>query len=245
MLPILYQSPDLVLYSYPLLMGLGWGVAYQVYFSLLDPASSKIKAQLLFWGIFLSAWIGAKILFYLTYPDDMGAGFLQQISFWTGGGFVFYGGFLGALLFLGMFKAFDNKLSIDSIWPMLPALAFGHGLGRIGCFLAGCCFGKPTEFFWGVFLHDHYRHPTQLIEACGLLFLGTYLYKSKQPRKILVADYLVVYGSLRLLVEALRGDIVRGTWGVLTPSQWISLALILCGFTMILFKKFKPLDVVK
>jgi hypothetical protein len=67
MLPILFQSPEFILYSYPLLMGIGWGVAYQIYFSF--PHSSTAKAQGLFWGVFLFAWVGAKILFLLTHPE--------------------------------------------------------------------------------------------------------------------------------------------------------------------------------
>jgi phosphatidylglycerol:prolipoprotein diacylglycerol transferase len=241
MLPILYQNHDLILYSYPLLMGLGWGVAYQVYFSLLDPGFSRVKAQFLFWGIFFSAWIGAKVFFFLTYPENVSSDFLKQISFWTGGGFVFYGGFIGATLFLGTTKLFDKRLSIDNLWAMLPAVAFGHAIGRIGCFLAGCCFGKPTSFLWGVYLHDHYRHPTQLIEAFGLALLGLYLYKSKMNRLVLLANYLVGYGLLRLVVESLRGDLVRGLWGPLTPSQWISLALIFSGLVIMFLKKFNQL----
>lgn len=238
MLPILYQSPDLILYSYPLLMGLGWGVAYQIFFSELDPAISKIKGQILFWGIFLSAWIGSKVLFYLTYPKDI---YLSEMSFWTGGGFVFYGGFLFALMFLGVFKFSDKKFSFKSLWPVVPAVAIGHAIGRIGCLLAGCCFGKPTEFFWGIYLHDHYRHPTQLLEALGLFALGFYLLKSKRDKQFLSAIYLMAYGILRLFIESLRGDLVRGMWGPLTPSQWISLALIVSGTCLIILNKNKSL----
>jgi phosphatidylglycerol:prolipoprotein diacylglycerol transferase len=229
MLPILFQNHDLTIYSYPLLMGIGWGVAYQVFFYLLSEDFSRLKGQTLFWGIFLSAWIGAKFLFYLTYPSASEKSFVSDLSFWMGGGFVFYGGFLGALLFLALFKILFKKLSLNDLWPMLPALALGHGIGRIGCFLAGCCFGKPTELFWGVFMHEHYRHPTQLIEASGLIALGIYLLKSNASKPRLISLYLVFYGLLRFGVEALRGDMVRGSWGLLTPSQWISLLLITSG----------------
>ena len=230
MLPILFQNSDLILYSYPLLMGLGWGIAYQIFFALLPAEVSWKKGQLLFWGIFLSAWIGAKLLFYFTYPSDAPLDFVKELSFWMGGGFVFYGGFLGGLFFVGLFRAFDKKFNLNLLWPILPALAIGHGIGRIGCLLAGCCFGKPTDWFWGIYLHEHYRHPTQLIEALGLLAIGIYLLKSQAPRFKLISLYLVSYGILRLIVEALRGDVVRGLWGPLTPSQWISLLLITAGF---------------
>lgn len=241
MLPILYQSPELTLYSYPLLMGLGWGLAYQIYFSLQPPRANILKAQILFWGVFISAWLGAKILFYITIPESAGQNLLQQMSFWTGGGFVFYGGFIGGLLFISLFRLFDRELSIKALWPMLPALAFGHGTGRVGCFLAGCCYGKPTEFFWGVYMHDHHRHPTQLLEAAGLFLLGLYLIRSKASRSTLVGVYLALYGILRFGVEILRGDEIRGTWGFLTPSQWISVALLITGIGILFLGKFNGL----
>lgn len=241
MLPILYQSPDLTLYSYPLLMGLGWGIAYQIYFSLQSSYVSILKAQILFWGVFISAWLGAKVLFYITIPENAGQNLLQQMSFWTGGGFVFYGGFIGALLFIGLFRLLDKELSLKALWPMLPALAFGHGLGRVGCFLAGCCYGKPTEFFWGVYMHDHHRHPTQLIEATGLFLIGLYLMRSKASKVYLVGMYFGLYGILRFVVEILRGDEIRGSWGYFTPSQWISFSLVSTGLALIYLCKFRSL----
>lgn len=236
MLPILYQSPDLIIYSYPLLMGLAWGIGYQIYFSLIPSDFPRLKAHLYFWGIFIAAWVGAKLLFYQTYPDTSQGNFLTNISFWTGGGFVFYGGFLGALVFIAAMKYFDRKFSLNTLWPMVPALVLGHGIGRIGCFLAGCCYGKPTDSFWGIYLHDHYRHPTQLIEAVGLIVMGIYFLKSKAPRLNLIIIYLIGYGLLRFIVESLRGDIVRGSWGMFTPSQWISIGLILSGTALIYIK---------
>lgn len=228
MLPILYQSHDLVLYSYPLLMGIGWGVAYQIFFGLIDPSYPRLRAQLLFWGLFLFAWIGSKLLFLLTVNQSTDH-LLVNSNFWLGGGFVFYGGFLAGVLFLMVYRMIDKKLSVELLWPMLPALAIGHGIGRLGCFLAGCCYGKPTDFFWGVYLHGDHRHPTQLIEAISLIGFGTFLIKSKSPRKKLLSQYLLFYGILRWIIELLRADSIRGQWGPMTPSQWISVALVLGG----------------
>lgn len=239
MLPILFQNREFILYSYPLLMGLGWGVGYQIFFSKKLPQFSNIKAQLLFWGIFLFAWIGAKVLFYITYPEDVPASLLSNLSFWTGGGFVFYGGFLGGAVFLALFKKIFPDFHYRDLWPLVPALALGHGIGRIGCFLAGCCYGKPTDLFWGIYLHDHYRHPTQLIEAIGLLVLGLFLFYSKKSPKILFGIYLLSYGVLRFFVETLRGDLVRGQWGPLTPSEWISCGLVITGIYILIKTKNK------
>jgi phosphatidylglycerol---prolipoprotein diacylglyceryl transferase len=241
MLPILFQNSEFILYSYPLLMGIGWGVAYQIYFSEQFPGASRLKALILFWGVFISAWLGAKLLFLITYPEDLQENIILNPSFWTGGGFVFYGGLLGALVFLLIFKLIDHSLNFRTLWPMVPALAFGHSIGRIGCFLAGCCFGKPTELFWGVYMHQHDRHPTQLLEAIGLFAIGLYLLKSKTSKFLLFSYYLISYGLLRFGVEMLRGDLVRGHWGSLTPSQWISLVLIFSGLGLRFLPKFKDL----
>ena len=225
MLPILYQNHDLILYSYPLLMGIGWGIAYQVFFSLIT--ISRYKAQLLFWGAFLFAWIGAKLLFVLTSAND--SSLITNSNFWMGGGFVFYGGLIGGFLFVTLFKLADKSFRVSDLWPVLPALTLGHATGRIGCFLAGCCYGKPTESFWGVFMHGHYRHPTQLIEAAGLFCIGLIILKSRRSKFDLLSFYLIGYGVLRYVIELLRDDVIRGNWEGLTPSQWISVFLIFAG----------------
>lgn len=230
MFPILYHGPDLTIYSYPLLMGLGWGVAYHFFFELIPMTTPRLKAQLLFWGIFLSSWIGAKTLFFLTLPQQHSLEF-SDLSFWTGGGFVFYGGLIAGLLFILVYRKFFG-LTPQLLWPLLPALTFGHAIGRIGCFLAGCCYGKETNWFWGIYLHEHFRHPTQLIEACGLFILGIYLIRSSKGKIYLTAQYFLFYGLLRFGLEMLRGDDVRGQWLHMSPSQWISLALILLGLTL-------------
>jgi phosphatidylglycerol:prolipoprotein diacylglycerol transferase len=236
MLPILYQNHDFILYSYPLLMGIGWGVAYQIFFALIPVEKIPTKIHLLFWGIFVSAWIGAKILFLLTQAEHRDL--VANVSFWTGGGFVFYGGLIGAVIFCLLFHIFIQSLTLKHIWPMIPALSLGHGIGRIGCFLAGCCFGKETDLWWGIFMHDHYRHPTQLIEAIGLILLGLYFLNSKTQKRKLLIRYLISYGILRFGVEALRGDEIRGLLGPLSTSQWLSLLLIIVGLCL----KFKPIN---
>ena len=242
MLPILFQSHDLILYSYPLLMGLGWGVAYQVFFSRVE--ISLKYGQLLFWGIFISSWIGSKLFFYFTTGAQFKNDLLYEASFWTGGGFVFYGGLLFAMLFLGLYKILKFPLSIQNLWAILPALTLGHAIGRIGCLLAGCCYGSETSWWWGIHLHSASRHPTQVIESLGLFLISFYILKSRASL-MAFAVYFIGYGILRFGIEILRGDEIRGLWGPLTPSQWISLGLISIGFMLLIIKKFNKLQVLQ
>lgn len=242
MLPILYQNHDLILYSYPLLMGLGWGVAYQVFFSKAD--IPKKYGLILFWGIFVSAWIGSKLFFYLTSATSSEFMLLSEVSFWTGGGFVFYGGLIFVLLYLALYKLLKFPLSLQTLWSMLPALTFGHAIGRIGCLLAGCCYGAITDWWWGIDLHGSHRHPTQILEAAGLFILSFGLLKMKAgPRSF--AFYFVGYGVLRFFVELLRGDGIRGQWGPMTPSQWVSIGLIVLGLGLSFSRQFKYLSFFK
>lgn len=235
MLPILLQTHSFILYAYPLLMGLGWGVGYQLFFANSDLRPRD--GQILFWGIFLWAWIGSKILFYLTTESLTDQNILLEASFWTGGGFVFYGGLLFGLIFLGLYKLSRRPLTPKALWALLPAITAGHAIGRIGCLLAGCCFGRETDLWWGIELHGAHRHPTQLLEALGLSALLVFILKSPQTLKSF-GLYFVGYGLLRFGVECLRGDEIRGHWGAMTPSQWISLVLLSVGI-VILFRKQK------
>ena len=238
MLPILYQNDELIIYSYPLLMGLGWGFGYQIFFAKTD-LSWKFS-QIIFWGLFVSSWIGAKLLFFLT-TKEIHQTALTQASFWTGGGFVFYGGLILSIVFLSFYKSFKLPLTLNTLWSLLSALTLGHAIGRLGCLLAGCCFGAPTELWWGIHLHGANRHPTQILESLGLILISLMVVKSKPSLKS-AAIYFMGYGILRFGIECLRGDEIRGLWGMFSPSQWISFGLILFGLTLTVFNQNKPIE---
>lgn len=230
MLPIIYQSPEFILYSYPFLMGIGWGLGLQLFYTLIGEIKTP-KTNLMMIGLFISSWIGAKLLFYLTVGEKYG-NYIDQISFWTGGGFVFYGGFIGGLIYLLVFHSFIRKISLIEINAFIPALALGHGIGRIGCLLAGCCYGKVTHGWWGIHLHGENRIPTQLLEAIILFSVSYYFWKKFKSRHENLSLYLLIYGISRLTIEGLRDDAIRGSWGILTPSQWISICLVLLALTI-------------
>lgn len=176
--------------------------------------------NIFFWGTFFSAWLGSKVLFLLTTTQDQ---LLTNSSFWLGGGFVFYGGLLFALVYILGFCLLNRKFNWRHLAHLVPVLLFSHGLGRIGCFLAGCCYGKESELF-------HARHPVQLYEALSLIalsFLTGKLLKKDQREEFVMALYFLIYALLRFVLEFLRDDTVRGFYGALSTSQWISLFLLI------------------
>lgn len=237
MYPILWEASSLTLYSYPLIIGLCWGIAYQgarPFF--IEENYNSLNYNLIFWGIFLFAWLGAKVLFLIAAPMPIYQRAFQNPSFWLGGGFVFLGGMIFAAIYMCVFCA-TFKTSLRPFVSCLPLLAFCHGLGRIGCFLAGCCYGRETDLPWGIYLHEAHRHPTQLYESLGL-FLIYFLLRKISYQKLLIT-YLISYCCLRFVIEFYRGDLIRGAWYGISTSQWICLIVILFSLSVLAFKKAK------
>lgn len=219
-------------------MGLGWGVAYQVFMNGLPASFPRHLSQFIFWGLFLSSWVGAKTLFLWTRPDALTL--IEELSFWTGGGFVFYGGLILGGCFMLTLRFFRPEASFTAEQSLLIALPLGHAIGRVGCFLAGCCYGKVSSASWAIHQHGVNRHPTQLYEALGLGILTLILSKLRHSKKDLLSTYLLGYGSLRLVLEFLRGDEIRGSlWGY-PPSQVLSLLFLGAGL-VVYFKRSQGL----
>lgn len=156
-------------------------------------------------------------------------------------GYVFYGGFLlgaaAALLAARIVKTPVRALS----HTLLPCLPFAHALGRVGCFFAGCCYGREARWLPGVVYPENTEWvgapagvplvPTQLIEAAILLVIGAILLRrARNPRANLLRDYIRLYALIRFFMEFLRGDAIRGAFLFLSTSQWISLALLALTF---------------
>jgi phosphatidylglycerol:prolipoprotein diacylglycerol transferase len=206
-------------------MGLSWGFAYHY----CENKSSLTKKQFTWFmlGNFILSWVGSKIFFLLFSAGPKSAEYLESSNFWLGGGFVFYGGLIFCLLFTYLFLKF-TKVPFTSLMHFVPAVAYAHGIGRIGCFLAGCCYGLETNNFLAVPFHDHMVLPTQLFESALCLFIGKYLEHLIKVKKnfLVLPTYLLMYGMGRFFLEFLRGDSVRGSFGGLASSQWVSIFMI-------------------
>jgi len=167
------------------------------------------------------------------------------------GGFVLYGGIIGGFLSATIFiiKKKMNFLKILDI--SAPVLALGVGIGRIGCFMAGCCFGNYTSSFLGIsfpagspafkkhleiypdLMHNHTSSltviPTQLFSAGANFIIFLYLYfllrKKKKYNGQLFIQFLILYSIFRFIIEFFRGD-DRGNLLFFSTSQWISIIVV-------------------
>jgi phosphatidylglycerol:prolipoprotein diacylglycerol transferase len=152
-------------------------------------------------------------------------------------GFAFYGGLLGFSVFAFLYARTQKISFIEILNRVASPLALAHAVGRIGCFLAGCCYGTHCELPWAVhndIVGDN-LHPVQLYESAALAVLGIFLWKHETRRlrgevsSPSAGIYLVMYAILRFVLEFFRGDATRGAWGPLSTSQWISLVLVVFG----------------
>jgi phosphatidylglycerol:prolipoprotein diacylglycerol transferase len=110
---------------------------------------------------------------------------------------------------------------------------FGHAIGRIGCFLAGCCYGSQCDLPWSMTIEGVHRHPVQLYETIYLLAFGIFILRSSkkvQLQSSIASIYLIYYSLGRFILEYFRGDDIRGVfWLNLSTSQYISVFLLLIG----------------
>lgn len=185
--------------------------------------------------------VGARIAYVLISMPEYLDSPVRIFAFWEGG-LVFWGGFIGA----GIWVAFSCSKYGFNIWStadvLAPGIALGHSLGRIGCFFAGCCYGKPTDSVLGIkFTHiDSLARPlgiplepTQLYSSAYLFILAGILYlrlKSERSRPYSVFSiYLLSYSTFRILIEFLRGDYRGKVVAGFTPTQWIAFLGVILG----------------
>lgn len=229
MWPIVFQWHEITLYSYPLFIGLAWGLGFRL--SESDLPNSIKHRDFIFWfiGLFVCSWIGAKLLFLFTQNQFNISELSVASNFWLGGGFVYLGGLLGGLLFTFVIGGIIPSLRLRNMQFTIIPLLWAHAIGRVGCFLAGCCYGTETNLPWAIHLHGLERHPVQIYEAFSLGLFAFYLMKLKKDHTHFLSLYMVGYGFIRWVLEWFRGDEIRGFTFNMSTSQWVSIGLIILG----------------
>lgn len=150
-------------------------------------------------------------------------------------GLVFYGGILAGVPAAWLLLRLMKMPFLPYANALAPAIPLGHAWGRVGCFLAGCCYGRETSLPLKVqYPAGHITHgagvlPVQLFECACLLALCLFLLADsrRHPRRTMRL-YLAVYAGLRFFLEFLRGDAARGLFLGLSTAQWISVLLLFC-----------------
>ena len=151
---------------------------------------------------------------------------LEIFKLWHGG-LVWYGGFIAGLLSAVLYLKRNNAPILKALDLAAPFIALAHSIGRVGCFLNGCCYGRPVS--WGIYFPQHYDRliPVQLISSIDLLviFIILRFLEERPHRPGSVVVYYLLFSSLeRFLVEFLRNDSARNFFGF-TIFQLISIVI--------------------
>ena len=235
-----FSIGPLTLQMYGLMMAVGFLSALLL---TLHRGKRRQFDEDIIWGIFFCAILGgimgSRILYYITVFPQI----VQNPSIlWNfRNGYVVYGGVIGGILCSYVYCRIKKVDFLSYFDLVMPAVAFAQGFGRIGCFFAGCCYGRETDAWYGIVFHDSLQAPngiklipTQLISSAGdfLICALLLLYARTEPRTGRVgAMYLVFYGIGRFLVEFLRND-YRGSIGIFSTSQAISFGIVAIGALM-------------
>ncbi len=235
MYPIILKFGPVTLYSY----GLMFAIAVVVSTALMAREGRKIGVEtdfvydLMFWLV-LGGVVGARLFFIILNARYFLHHRLEMIMI-QHGGLAWQGGFVAAFIVL---FTFAKKKKQSFFWMLdfvAPYAALGQSIGRIGCFLNGCCYGKHAD--WGVYcpVHGDRLHPAQLYCSAGLLIVFFILKKYQKSTPVtgrVFCLYLLLASSLRFIVQFFRGD-EPPILGALTIFHLVSLFLFffaLIGF---------------
>jgi phosphatidylglycerol:prolipoprotein diacylglycerol transferase len=247
--PILFEIGGFPVYTYGVLLAAAYLLGLQL--ALVRARARGLDANrvmdLGIW-IIISALIGAKLLLLIVDFDAFRQNPRELLTLMRSGG-VFYGGLIAAVA-VAFWYLRRHRLPMWSVCDAFaPGIALGHVIGRMGCFFAGCCFGKATDVPWAVTFTSEYAnqnvgtplnvaiHPTQLYEAgAELAILGFLLFMERRWRPFpgrTFWTYLLVYGITRFIIEFYRGD-ARGMIGALSTSQFVSVLLVPLSIIMLI-----------
>ena len=231
-------------YGYGLMIAIGIvaGCLTAEYRARKQGLDSEQIFPMILWCL-VGGFLCAKLLFWITEWKSIAQdpGFMMET---LSSGFVVFGGIIGGILTGFLYCRIKGLIFFKYADVILPSVALAQGFGRIGCFLAGCCYGKETESFFSViFQNSEYapNHvaliPTQLYSS-GLDFLHFLLLlliaRNKKEDGQVTACYLIFYSLGRFVIEFFRGDIIRGSVGILSTSQFISIFTGIAGIVLLI-----------
>jgi phosphatidylglycerol:prolipoprotein diacylglycerol transferase len=246
--PKLLTTPYFTVYTYGFMLAVAFLSALWWLFhgARREKLDREHISRLGLW-IIVGAIAGAKILMILR------SLFFSLATLQSGGDF--YGGFIGALAAAAIFFAKHKDVPRWRVADICgPAIALGQAIGRIGCFMAGCCYGCPTSLAWGVTYTDPAAreivgtplgipvHPVQIYESLSCLALFAFLVRLSRRKRFdgqIILAYSIGYAAIRFILEYFRGDADRGSvfGGMLSTSQFVALIVVAVGLPVYLWRR--------
>ena len=246
----LFSIGRFTIHGYGLMIGLGFlaGVIMGIYRAKARGLSPDHMTNISIY-VLLFGFLGGKLLFIIVEYKDF---FANPLGALGSEGFVVYGGIITGILTILLYCRI-KKISTPTYMDLfVPSVAINQGIGRIGCFLAGCCYGRETDSKFGVVFPEGCLAPagvrlipTQLMSAGGMLLitLGLILYARKAKYQLTVTGYyLLSYSIGRFIIEFFRND-YRGSVGILSTSQFISIFIFALSIGILVYAYKKKIPV--
>jgi len=238
MFPTLIKIGPIAIRSYGLMIAIGLFAALQ-YLLVKGRKAGIPENNITDIALYLvvSGLVGARVVYVLTNFKFYFLNPADILKIWEGG-LVFYGGLIAGVIALVIYVRINKAIDFWKLGDLLaPAISLAHVFGRIGCLLAGCCYGKPSMLPWAVKYSNPESlaplnvclHPAQLYESAGNLavfFALDRFNKTEHKKGQTVFLYMFLYGVLRFVVEFFRGDDRGERLFFLSQGQVISLLLI-------------------
>lgn len=244
--PILFEWGFFRVHSYGVLIALG-GVA-TAWFWLSRHKAMGVERRDDVWmlvnAILIAAYLGGRLLYLFEYTEPFADEF-WRVAFSFGQGFSVLGAFASVTAAVWWFARRVRADFLRVLDYVCQAAPLWHAFGRAGCFLAGCCHGRPTQGWWAVRFTDPRSqvpsevlgaplHPAQLYEAGGDLLIAGFLYivflrrleRGESKPGLLSAAYFASYSLLRFATEYARADGVALSWAPVTAAQALCVALL-------------------
>lgn len=247
MYPVLIKLGNFAIYTYGFFLAVGFltGILIAKKEAVRQSENPDRIIDLAFY-IVIAAILGSRFFHVMTNPEPYLSAPLEIIKIWKGG-LVFYGGFIGACAVAFIYIRWKRMPFLRTLDILAPSIAMGQFLGRIGCFFAGCCYGKACDLPWAVtFSHPDSLapggmplHPTQLYHAFSNLIIFIVLWslrgKSKFSGQIFWC-YVFLYGVSRSVLEVFRADFRGPTFfNFLSVSQSIGITLAVVAVIMLVW----------
>ncbi|MBO7336273.1 MAG: prolipoprotein diacylglyceryl transferase [Lachnospiraceae bacterium] len=239
----LFTIGKITIHSYGLCIAVGIIVAYLVAEFRVKRKGMSVDTCFNMAAIAaICGMLGAKLMYYIVEIKSIIENPRLLLDF--ANGFVVYGGIIGGSIACFIY-AKVKKLDVLKWFDMIiPEIAIAQGFGRIGCLMAGCCYGRETTSACHiVFTHSHFApnnvwlYPTQIMSAAGnfinfllLVFVIDKLFKNR--RGIVTSFFLIFYSVGRFVIEIFRGDLERGFVGSLSTSQFVSIFIFAAGIVL-------------
>jgi len=247
---ILFQLGPITIFSYGTILAVSFVICLSLMISQRNRVgmSTQQVYDMAVWTI-IGGLLGARLTYVIMHWDEFSKNLVEIVMIHRGG-LAFFGSYIGGAAALILFLKRHRLPFLKFADFFSPFVALGHAVGRLGCFMNGCCYGRPTECPWGVtfpagslpashFGLNHRIHPTQLYEFSLLIILFLILHRMDQRKKFdgqTFSLYLILYSLIRFLMEFLRGDARYVIPGWLTVFQSFCLVFMVLGVTIYLLK---------